>query len=60
MVLMPNPADFPSVPAHKNTLALHHVLPKCPLKYFSIRKFQNSVAVLEVLVKIAYVTNALP
>jgi hypothetical protein len=60
MVLVPNPVDFPSVPARKNTLALHHVLPKSPLEYFSIGKFQNSVAVLEVLAKVAYVIIALP
>jgi hypothetical protein len=60
VVLVPNPVDAASVPATEHALPLHHILPETALKRLSVRKLQQSVAVLEVLAEIAYIMMEVP
>lgn len=53
VVLVPDPVDSSPVPTSEHALALYHVFPETALKSFSVRKFEQPVAILQIFAKIA-------
>lgn len=53
VVLVPDTVNGSSVSAPEHALALDHVLPETALEDFSVRKFEQPVAILEIFTKIA-------